>query len=404
MHQKRDMHILILPSWYPKFPGDIGGSFFREQAIALTKHGCQVGVVAVQLRSLKQYKTVFSGSFKVDFEDDQGVATYRQHGVNWFPRLHKLQAKLWGHYGCKLVERYIAEHGRPDLIHVHSMLNAGIVARHIKQRYGIPYVVTEHSSTYLRKLLSPYQIQAASEVANCAQRRFAVSTPFADLISECLVGIESAWEVMPNIVHDSFFSHPLRLVKQQGFVFSHVSLLAYHKRVDLLIQAFAIEFKGNKEVRLHVGGAGEERQALERLTTNLGLSDQVCFLGKLTREQVVHEVAAADAFVLSSQHETFGVVLIEALALGKPVIATRCGGPEDIVTGKNGLLVPVDDVKALAGAMQVLYANRANYQAECLRQSCRERFSEAAISQRLLGVYAEVLSSSKPDSEILGSA
>lgn len=392
------MHILILPSWYPKYPGDIGGSFFREQAISLKKHGCKVGVVTVQLRSLRQYKSVFSGSYKVEFEDDHGVPTYRQHGVSWFPRLRKLQAKIWARYGYKLVERYMAEHGRPNIIHVHSMLNGGIVARHISQRYGIPYVVTEHSTAFARKILSPYQLQVATEIASHAQQCFAVSSPFADLLNKSLEDSRGRWEVIPNIVHDAFLAKPLSPRIGNSFVFIDVCLLTFKKRVDLLIQAFAKGFKGNKAVQLHIGGDGAERQVLERLVKDLGVNDQVRFLGMLSREQVVREVAAADAFVLSSQHETFGVVLIEALALGKPVIATRCGGPEDIVTGRDGLLVAVDDVNALADAMQKLYANRAGYHAESLRQSCRERFGEEAVAQRLLGVYTEVLSLQKPGS------
>lgn len=399
-----EMHILILPSWYPKYPGDIGGSFFREQALALKKHGCKVGVVVVQLRSLRNFKSIFSGSYKVEFENDCGVATYRQHGINWFPKLRMLQSKVWAHIGCKLVERYIAEQGKPDIIHVHSMLNAGIVAHHIMQRCGIPYVVTEHSTAFARNLLSPCQLQVASKIASQAQRCFAVSSPFADLLNEGLGASKNRWEVIPNIVHDNFFAKQLSTKDSDPFVFIDVCLLTFKKRVDLLIQAFAKSFKGNNTVHLHVGGDGETRPALERLAKKLGVADQVRFLGMLNREQVVHEVSAADAFVLSSQHETFGVVLIEALALGKPVIATRCGGPEDIVTEKDGLLVPVDDVDALSTAMQKLYANRASYHAESLRQSCRERFSEAAVSKRLLKVYAEVLSSSKANSEIVRSA
>lgn len=398
------MHILILPSWYPKYPGDIGGSFFREQALALKKHGCKVGVVAVQLHSLRNYKSVFSGSYKVEFENDCGVATYRQHGINWFPRLRRLQSKAWSHIGCKLVERYIAEHGKPDIIHVHSMLNAGIVAHHIMQRYSIPYIVTEHSSAFVRNLISPYQLQVASQIASQAQRCFAVSSFFAGLLNERLANSKNRWEIMPNIVHDSFFSKPLSTKDSDTFVFIDVCLLTFNKRVDLLIQAFAKSFKGNNTVHLHIGGDGENRPALERLAKDLAVDDQVQFLGILNREQVVHKISAADAFVLSSQHETFGVVLIEALALGKPVIATRCGGPEDIVTGKDGLLVPVDDVDALSAAMQKLYTNRTCYHAEILRQSCRERFSESTISHRLIDVYTEVLSSSKASSEIARSA
>ena len=103
-------------------------------------------------------------------------------------------------------------------------------------------------------------------------------------------------------------------------------------------------------------------------------------------------MAVADAFVLSSRNETFGVVIIEALALGKPVIATQCGGPESILRPADGLLVPVDDVSAMANAMCQLIERRNDYDPVEIRQSCVARFSETAIAKRLNWIYAEVLS------------
>src|SRR5699024_9955006 len=103
---------------------------------------------------------------------------------------------------------------------------------------------------------------------------------------------------------------------------------------------------------------GEEKANLLKLVRVLKIEEQVVFLGPLTREQVKEEVSSADAFVLSSKYETFGVVLIEALALGKPVIATKCGGPESIVTPEVGYLVENNSEEELSKAMSELIANK----------------------------------------------
>jgi len=158
-----------------------------------------------------------------------------------------------------------------------------------------------------------------------------------------------------------------------------------------ILHAFSKIAKANPNIYLTLGGDGPVRSQLEQLAQNLDLIDKVKFTGMLSREQVVAEMAAADAFVLSSRYETFGVVVIEALALGKPVIATRCGGPESIVRKEDGILIPVDDVDALAAAMIEIVENRKDYDPAEIRKACSVRFSEAAIAKRLMNIYANVV-------------
>ncbi|PQP32811.1 glycosyltransferase family 4 protein, partial [Desulfobacteraceae bacterium SEEP-SAG10] len=106
---------------------------------------------------------------------------------------------------------------------------------------------------------------------------------------------------------------------------------------------------------------------LQKLAQDLGIGDCVTFLGKLDRTQVLKEMNQCQAFVLSSEFETFGVVVIEALSQGKPVIATRCGGPEEILHAGNGILVQKNDKKSLADAMVCLRNDYLNYDSDCIR-------------------------------------
>jgi glycosyltransferase involved in cell wall biosynthesis len=100
-------------------------------------------------------------------------------------------------------------------------------------------------------------------------------------------------------------------------------------------------------------------------------------------------------FVLSSIYETFGVVVVEALAAGRPVIATRCGGPECIIGEEDGLLVLPGDVNALADAMIKMRANIRKYKPDGLRARCRARFGENAVIKQLKSVYSGVLTNGR---------
>jgi len=146
-------------------------------------------------------------------------------------------------------------------------------------------------------------------------------------------------------------------------------------------------------------GDGPERSKLQALAVELDIEKSVKFTGLLSRQEVLTTIANADAFVLSSRYETFGVVVIEALALGKPVIATRCGGPESIVRQEDGILVPVDDIGALAAAMEKIIKNQEEYDPIEIRKACINRYSESAIAEKLIKIYSSVITTNLDSSQ-----
>lgn len=388
------MHVLLVPSWYPTSASDVSGSFFREQALALMRAGCRVGVIAPRLESLKKWRLIRERIDAIQVTDDCGVATLRVSAMNWFPRMSALQYILWLHLGKRLYCEYVRHNGRPDVIHAHSLLFGGCLARKLAQSEGIPYVVTEHSSAFARGLVSPVAHRMATVAATSASQRFAVSESFSCLLAEAMAIPQHAWRYLPNMVDSRFLQLPLTRPPESGlFRFLHVSLLDRNKAVDILLRAFAQAFRGRPSVVLRIGGEGGTRDKLESLAATLGIADQVAFLGRLSREQVLTEMQACDAFALSSRYETFGVVLVEAMALGKPVVATQCGGPESIVTPANGRLVPVDDITAMAHAMAYIVEHRGDYDPESIRGDCVARFSEARVTAGLMACYEATVSS-----------
>lgn len=170
-------------------------------------------------------------------------------------------------------------------------------------------------------------------------------------------------------------------------------MLTEKKRVENLIKAFSLLSEKYNDIQLKIGGDGVCRNDLEELAIELNIDNKIKFLGALTRDEVFIQINQADAFVLSSEYETFGVVLIEALALGKPVVATRCGGPESIVTDEVGVLVEKNSVPALCNGMEMIYTNRENLDANKIRTYCQKNFSEDAVTDKLLHIYQNILRS-----------
>lgn len=388
------MHILFIPSWYPTYKNPISGTFFREQAHALKRAGHQVGVIYPQLRSLKLIrKSLFGWPAGITYENDDGIPTYGLHGWAWLPIIPRLNINLWVKAGERLFERYVSDRGRPDLIHAHSCLLGGVLAARLKATYGISYLITEHSSAYHSSLIHSWQRLHVSEALSKASALVTVSPQLGHLIESNFGDAVHPWVWIPNMVDVAFCTsiQYQRKETNRPFQFLNIGLLTEKKGQADLIRAFARQFIGNEDVQLRIGGDGPVRSKLERLTADLGINDRVIFLGMLSRDEVRKEMQACDAFVLSSHYETFGIVLVEALACGKPVVATRCGGPECIVHADNGLLIPVHDEIALGNAMSTLRLSISRYDPEVIRNDCIARFGPSTVIDQLTSLYQKVL-------------
>lgn len=389
MTNSKKLHVLIIPSWYPRFKGDVGGSFFREQGLALHKAGANVGVVFPQINSLKSLQglTKLHG---IEVSNDDGLKTYRYHFINITPGLDALTQKRRLLIGMKLFERYIKDNGMPDIIHAHSLSNAGLLAKKIHKKYTIPYIVTEHFSGFLRNAVSDNLLAKLKPVVENASKCIAVSHSFKDSLNRQFA--TNKWSYLPNVVSDKFLQQPLNLtIAANEFTFLSVCFLNSNKKIDILLRAFSIVCEQLDNVRLQIGGDGPEKAKLESLAINLNISDKVDFLGSLNRDAVVSTMANCSAFVSASEFETFGVVIVEALALGKPVIATKCGGPESIIIPSVGYLVDTNSPSSLADAMLLMHANQGDFEPDAIRSYCRQEFSEKSVISRLTCTYNNVL-------------
>lgn len=401
------MHILLLPSWYPETPDSLDGIFFRQQARALARAGLRVGVVAPLFRSPRRWREIFTGRYGENIFSETSspqasggdglIPTYTAHNTYLCPPLPHLDRERWLAAGMRLFDRYLKEQGRPDLLHAHAVNHGGILARRIADRHNIPYIITEHSSTYARGLIRNWQRPAMNRAAAGAAARLAVSPAFCRLLETEYPGQD--WQYLPNIL-GADFAEPFAAERpsenqtnrtNHTFTFCAVGRLDHNKGFDILLDAFARALQSQPALRLEIGGGGSELAQLQNQAGRLNIAHAVTFHGALAPAGVRRLMRRSDAFALASRSETFGVVFIEALSQGLPVAATRCGGPEGIVNDGNGLLVPPENPEALATALLELYARRHRYNLEKLRADCLAEYGETAVTGRLKAIYRQVL-------------
>jgi len=300
----------------------------------------------------------------------------------------------------RLVER-LRETFPFDLIHAHMIYPEGVVAHELSERYGVPFVVSEHapwSETWFRDARVR---RKALSAGHAAASLLAVSTYVRDTMATFGVDDERVHVVPVGVDGDTFrLGAPEARRKDQVL---YVGWINYTKGIDVLLRAMTLLDDRRTPGRLLlVGGAAYrhtrlQEEELRGLADSLDLGDRVTFVGRKPHAEVARLMAESAVVVLPSRDESFGAVLVEALASGTPVVATRCGGPEDIVTDEVGRLVPPESPEALADALAEVLSEPVRYPPEDLRSFALERFGWNGIVERIHKFYLDAASATFGD-------
>ena len=379
------MHIMFIPSWYSNVRNKVHGSFFKEQASELQKAGVKVTVAYNEVWPLTMIGKIHEEK-GLNYNIEDGLKTYRYKNYNYIPK-NALMFKVFNKRMEKLYKEIVKKEGPIEIIHAQSSLWGGISAAYISEKYNIPLVITEHSSVERGPYVKNSYVPFIKDSYKKAKKVITVGNGLKNEI-QALSGRNDI-EVIGNLVDLSKFTIKKR-IQNEKFIFFSLAFLEGEKGFDTLIKAFAKKFK-DKEAMLYIGGDGSQRAWLEALAQENGVKKQIIFLGALSRDDVAKWMNKCDCFVLPSRYETFGVVYIEALASGRPVIGALNGGAEDIINNLNGYLVPIDDIDKLAEKMLELYKKIDSYNEEEIRSDCLKRFSPEVIVNKIISVYKEVL-------------
>lgn len=295
------------------------------------------------------------------------------------------------------VARRVAQlhRARPfDVVHGHFAYPDGVVAVRLGRRLGIPAVITEHN--FWRPWMDEHRLvrrQVSWAVARAAA--LAVVSRAVRMNMEAVLRRAIAAEVVPIGVDGDFFGLKAARVPDATERILYVGWLNEVKGVDVLLRALASLRRTRPAVRLSLIGGSVYRdtlvqeRALRRLASELGLDDIVRFMGAQPPESVARELGEADVVVVPSRRESCGSALLEALATGTPVVATRSGGPEDIVTPGVGALAPVADPAGLAAALDSVLARGGTFDPVALRRYALDRFSWDRLADRYSGIYEQ---------------
>ncbi len=373
------MRVFVISKGMPTEQYPLNGIFEFDQAKALARSGAEVAMLVIDFRS---------GSYKRKY----GFSEYETEGVRVFELslplgLYRRALPMLRYLLIKVYKKAVKACGQPDIIHA-QFYSIGAIAAVLKKRYKVPFVITEHSSKLNTDLqnISQLDLNLAKSAYQCADKLIAVSHALAANLKN---NFQVEATVIPNIVDVSQFQYVERTPKDD-FTFISVGNLVKIKGFDQLLEAFAEAFKADNAVKLSIVGDGPELENLQNTVTRLNLNGKVSLLRTIGRNRIKSFYQEGDAFVLASHSETFGVVFIEAMATGLPVIATSCGGPNDIVTENAGYLIPVDDRQALVSALQAMRNNAYNFNSLEISRNCIEKYSPETVGRQIIEAYASV--------------
>ena len=354
------------------------GSFIREQALALAQRGHDLHVVFADSAARRPPLSVQRTS--------DGPMTQHAIAAPW-----PLHRALGFYVPQPLIWRLgrLMRELRPDVVHAHAARPAAVVATRAAARCGIPVLMTEHRSTKGFWLTHHGWKQMRDAYERC-DRLFAVSRGLKNALETAFPSTQDRWTVNYNAIDTALFRidearrrsplEPQRRILYLGG-------LTEGKGLPTLLEALA---QLPPQFALTVAGPGASAQRVHALARKFGVEPRVHAVGLVDRPAVAALLNEHHALAVPSYHETFSLVCAEALACGTPVVATRCGGPEEIVTAELGRLVEPRDSAALAAAIELVGGSSWEWQPERARAYVQERFSMAALAMRLEQQYASV--------------
>jgi glycosyltransferase involved in cell wall biosynthesis len=381
-NEQRRLKILFLPSrsWYPSEDKPGAGVFVKQHAKAVALYHDVVVLYAYfgENRSLRQ-------PFRLSDQLEDGIRTIRV-ACQWRIPLSNFLLYYWTTF--IQFRKLLKEGWRPDIIHAH-VFPAGLPAWLLSRLYKIPFVITEHWTGFVRKKLTIFERAKVRFVMSRASMIIPVSVHLKQHLEA--YGIKGRFQVIPNMIDTNMFyySPSTTEIKDKKHILSVTSLVS-KKGMPNLLRAIRQVKEKRQDFHLDIVGDGPNRSEYEGLASSLGLNGLVEFRGR--QPEVASFMRSCDFFVQASLFETFGIVYIEAMACGKPVIASNIGGPNEIIPPDSGILVSPNDIKALAKAIEHMLDNYSLYSADKISQYAKENFSYESVGKQISEAYLSVLS------------
>jgi len=381
--------------------GSGSGTYTRNIAVHLVKKGHEVSIIMPEnttqynsIPGVKIFPVFFSYGENIGDELPFNFPCFTTHprSMTTFFDLDDSQLDAYLLAFEKALNKAIAQF-KPDVIHAqHIWLLSWIAAR-----TGVPYVVTAHGTDLMGYQQGARFRKYAEEAAAGAKRIITISNDNDELVKELFPGCADKTVFMKNGYDpERFYPEPMTKAKFRsmfdltlpGYFVLFAGKLAHFKGVDVLIDAARLyEGECPDEILTLIAGEGELADQLRKQAEGYRLRG-VHFLGHLDVSQLRGLYSTANVCVMPSRREPFGLVAIEALACGTPVIATNQGGLPDIINNDVGALVEVDDAFGLSAAIShELYRPDREQRGRQAAKYALDNYTQDSLMDTLIDIY-----------------
>lgn len=371
------MRILFISSWFPNKLEPTNGNFVKRHAEAVAS-----------LHEVEILHTIGDSDQQEEFIfDDQMI-----NGIRTLIVYYKSSRNPILNFRNRMqaYQKGFAELRKPDLVHANILHNSMFFAVYLKEKFRIPFVISEHWSGFLqvnRSKLSTISILAARYIGRRASYLFPVSNVLMNNLKELKIGQNA--QVVGNVVNTDLFV-PQKKLNNATFTFLHISNLIPLKNPDAIINAAVRLRKEFKNFELHIGGDGDIER-LNKLIEHQHGEEYIKTFSEIPYQEVAEKMRQSDCFVLFSDYESFSCVLLESLSSGIPVIATRVGAIPEIINEHQGIIIDKSEEELYMAMKNMLCGDYKTDSPEVLHQYVVDHFSVPAIAKQFSEIYKSIV-------------
>lgn len=330
---------------------------------------------------------------KIEGQQDFNFACFDPHPRSHllFGNMTDLELQKYQEAFRKVIEEEIKKF-KPDIIHAQHLW---IISK-IALEYNIPVIITSHGSDIMGYDMWPKFHDMMHEVANKCNKIIAISNDSKEVISKIFKENKDKVVTIPNGYDENVFYKEnynrneilkeLNINKSYEKIVCFAGRLAKNKGVDLLLEAAKI-YEEENTLTLIVGD-GEEYTNLNNIKEKLGLKN-IVFLGNRDHETLRKVYNISDVCAVPSRQEAFGLVALEAIACGTPVVATRQGGIPDFVNDKVGILIKGENISELEKAISKILKGESKFASNFLSKYAKDNYVQDLLIDKLINIYKE---------------
>ena len=378
------MKVLFISSWYPTPINPNYGIFVKEHAKAIKSTTTDLRVLAIVVNRADLFlKTKY-----LEYVDESGIKTFEIIIQSRYRDLIYHFIPFQNYIAYKFYKKSIEPYFTPDIIHSNVIFPAGIIGDYFSRKLNKPHIITEHWSKIEGLLKKPYLSFLAKKSYQNAYRILPVSQFLKGNLLTLLPDLnQNKFQVIPNVISSEVFYYKEKVRNADEIRFcaiaSWVTKKVADKKPELFIEALAeIQNKTTSNIKLTMVGDGNRLNELKSFCKSLNLDTD--FVGYQTKNQIADILQKNDYFVHASTIETFGVVIVEALMTGTPVICSNVGGLPELIDETNGVLCSntvLDWIKSLEKTIQ------SSYDRKKIAEDVKNRFSYERIGKEIASVY-----------------